>query len=153
MVLTRGCLRASPGGRPRTVTARRGCPPVDARRLLCAGFRQCGSLMILLLLFLQKQSLEDVRCGVSLVAGGCLPLVRGGGVFHAVGGGLRLGVALVDVRLDVVPLPPRSSSQTVAGCQVGGFPVGHDLWGGERVVGGVLPRISISDGVCVTVYV
>jgi hypothetical protein len=34
-------------------------------------------------------------------------------VFHAVGGGLHLGVALVDVRLDVVPLPPRSSSATV----------------------------------------
>ena len=40
-------------------------------------------------------------------------LVRGGGVFHTVGGGLHLGVALVDVRLDVVPLPPRSSSATV----------------------------------------
>ena len=34
-------------------------------------------------------------------------------MFHAVGGGLHLGVALVDVRLDVVPLPPRSSSVTV----------------------------------------
>ena len=56
---------------------------------------------------------EDVRCGVRRVAGGCLSLVRGGGVFHAVGGGLHLGVALVDVRLDVVPLPPRSSSATV----------------------------------------
>ena len=44
--------------------------------------------------------------GVSVV-------VRGGGVFHAVGGGLHLGVALVDVRLDVVPLPPSSSSATV----------------------------------------
>jgi len=56
---------------------------------------------------------EDVRCGVRRVAGGCLSLVRGGGVFHVVGGGLHLGVALVDVRLDVVPLPPRSSSATV----------------------------------------
>jgi hypothetical protein len=79
--------------------------------------------------------------------------VRGGCVFRAVGGGLLLGFALVDVRLDVVPLPPRSSSPTVAGCQLGGFPVGHDWWGGERVVGGVLPRIGIGDGVCVTVYV
>jgi hypothetical protein len=51
---------------------------------------------------------EDVHCGVCLVAGGCLSMVRGGGVFCAVSGGLRLGVALVDVRLDVVPLPPRS---------------------------------------------
>ena len=40
-------------------------------------------------------------------------MVRGGGVFHTFGGGLHLGVALVDVRLDVVPLPPRSSSATV----------------------------------------
>jgi hypothetical protein len=34
-------------------------------------------------------------------------------VFHAVVVCLHLGVALVDVRLDVVPLPPRSSSATV----------------------------------------
>ena len=40
-----------------------------------------------------------------------------------------------------------------AGCRLGGFPVGHDWWGGERVVGEVLPRIGIGDGVCVTVYV
>ena len=79
--------------------------------------------------------------------------MRGGCVSRAVSGGLRLGFALVDVRLDVVPLQPRSSSPTVAGCQLGGFPVGHDLWGGERVVGGVLPRIGIGDGVCVIVYV
>ena len=96
---------------------------------------------------------EDVLCGVCLVAGGFLSLVRGVVVFHAVGGCLSLGVALVDVRLDVVPLPPRSSSPTVAGCQLGGFPGGHDRWGGERVVGGVIPRIGIGDGVCVTVYV
>jgi hypothetical protein len=96
---------------------------------------------------------EDVRCGVCLVAGGCLSLVRGVVVFRAVCGGLHLGVALVNVRLDVVPLPPRSSSPTVAGCRLGGFPVGHDWWGGELVVGGVLPRICIGNGVCVTVYV
>jgi hypothetical protein len=70
-------------------------------------------------------------------------LVRGGGACRAVGGGLRSGAALVDVRLDVVPLPPRSSSPTVAGCRLGGYPVGRDWWGGERVVGGVLPRINI----------
>jgi hypothetical protein len=33
---------------------------------------------------------------------------------------VRLGVALVDVRLHAVPLPPRSSSPTVAGCRLGG---------------------------------
>jgi hypothetical protein len=32
------------------------------------------------------------------------------------------GAALIDVRLDVGPLPPRSSSLTVAGCRLGGFP-------------------------------
>jgi hypothetical protein len=32
--LTRGCLRASPGGLPRAVAASRGRPPVDARRRL-----------------------------------------------------------------------------------------------------------------------
>jgi hypothetical protein len=60
MVLTRGCLRASPGGRPRTVTARRGRPPVDARRRLCAGFRQCGSFV----------KMCDVEC-VLLLGGAC----------------------------------------------------------------------------------
>jgi hypothetical protein len=74
-------------------------------------------------------------------------------VFRAVSDGLHLGVTLVDVSLDVVPLPPRSSSLTVSGCLLGGFPVGHDWWGGDCVVGGVLPRIGIVDGVCVTVYV
>jgi hypothetical protein len=63
--------------------------------------------------------------------------------FQSVGGGLRSGAALVDVRQDVVPLPPRSSSPTVAGCRLGGYPVGRDRWGGERVVAGVLPRINI----------
>ena len=45
LVLTYGCLRASPGGSPRTVAARRGRPPGDVRRRLCAGFRQCGSFV------------------------------------------------------------------------------------------------------------
>jgi hypothetical protein len=53
----------------------------------------------------------DVDCVLSL--GGWVVLVRGGGACRAVGGGLRSGAALVDVRLDVVPLPPRSSSPTV----------------------------------------
>jgi hypothetical protein len=56
---------------------------------------------------------------------------------------LRSGAALVDVRLDVVPLPSRSSSQTVTGCLLGGYPAGRDWWGGDRIVGGVLPRINI----------
>jgi hypothetical protein len=71
--------------------------------------------------------------------------VRVDGACHTVGGGLRSGAALVDVRLrsgaalvdvrlDVVPLQPSSSSPTVAGCQLGGYPAGRDLWGGERIV-------------------
>jgi hypothetical protein len=78
-----------------------------------------------------------VDCVLSLGRG--LLLVWGGGACRAVGGGLRSGAALVDVRLDVVPLPPRSSSPTVAGCGLGGFPAGRDRWGGERIVGGIPP--------------
>jgi hypothetical protein len=54
-----------------------------------------------------------------LLLGGWLVLVQGDCACHAVGDGLRSGATLVDVRLDVVPLPPRSSSQTVAGCWMG----------------------------------
>jgi len=56
---------------------------------------------------------------------------------HADFGGLSSGAAPVVVRLDVVPLPPRSSAPTVAGCRLGGYPVGRDLWGGERAAGGM----------------
>ena len=87
-------------------------------------------------------------CGLRLVTGGGgLVLLRGGDSCRAVGGGLQSGASLIGVRLDVGPLPPRSSSPTVAGCRLGGFPVGRDRWGGERVVGGVLPRINISTDV------
>jgi hypothetical protein len=79
--------------------------------------------------------------------GGWLVLVRGGGACRAVGGGLQSGAVLIDVRLDVGPLPTRSSSPTVVGCRLGGFPAGRYRWGGERVVGGVLPRINIGTDV------
>jgi hypothetical protein len=82
-----------------------------------------------------------VDCVLSL--GGWVVLVRDCCACRAVCGGLRSGAALVDVRLDVVPLPPRSSSPTVADCRLGGYPAGRDRWGGERVVGGVLPHINI----------
>jgi hypothetical protein len=90
----------------------------------------------------------NVQCGsfVEVCAVGCvlsrgrgLVLVRGGGACRAVGGGLRSEAALVDVRLDVVPLPPRSSSPT----RLGGNPARRHRWGAKRVVGGVLPRIHI----------
>ena len=113
------------------MAACRGCPPVDDSHLLCAGFLQCGSLV----------EVCNVDCVLSL--GECLVLVRSGYACCAVGVGRRSGAALVDVRLGVVPFPPRSSSPTVAGCRLGGFPTGRDLWGGECVVGGVLTRINI----------
>ena len=74
-------------------------------------------------------------------------VLRGGDACRAVGGGLQSGAAFIDVRLDVGPLPPRSSSPTVAGCRLGGFPVGRDRWGGEHFVGGVVPRINIGTDV------
>ena len=76
-------------------------------------------------------------------------LLRGCNACRAVGGGLQSGAALIGIRLDVGSLPPRSSSLTVTGCRLGGFPVRRDRWGGERVVGGVLPRISVGTwGLC-----
>ena len=74
-------------------------------------------------------------------------LVRGDVTCLAVSVGLQSGATLIDVRLDVGPLPPRSSSQTVAGCLLGGFPVGRYQWGGECIVGGVLPRLNIGTNV------
>ncbi len=76
-------------------------------------------------------------------------LLRGCNACRAVGEGLQSGAALIGVRLDVGSLPTRSSSLTVTGCRLGGFPVRPDRWGGERVVGGVLPRISVGTwGLC-----
>ena len=64
-------------------------------------------------------------------------LLRGCDACRKVGGGLQSEAALIDVRLDVGSLPPRSSLPTVAGCRLGGFSVGRDWWGGESIVGGV----------------
>ena len=42
-----------------------------------------------------------------------------------------------------------ASVVTVTGCRLGGLSVRRDRWGGERVVGGVLPRISVGTwGLC-----
>ena len=56
-----------------------------------------------------------------LLLGGWLVLMRGYDACRAVGGGLQSEAALIDVRLAVGSLPPRSSSPTVAGCRLGGF--------------------------------
>ena len=123
--------------RPGPTRMRKGCHPVSEREgasltLLLPGFRQCGS-------FVEVCAVAR-GCVLSRVRG--LVLVRGGGTCRAVGGGMRSRAALVDVCLDVVPLPPSSSSPTVAGCWLGGYP-GRDRSGGKRVVGGMIPRINI----------
>ena len=56
---------------------------------------------------------------------------------HADFGGLSSGAAPVVVLLDVVPLPPRYSAPTVAGCRLGGYPAGRDRRGGKRAAGGM----------------
>jgi hypothetical protein len=81
----------------------RGRPPVDARHRLCAGFRQCG-------LFVEVHTVDYI-----LSLGGWVVLVRDDCACRTVVGCLRSGATLVDVRLDVVLLPSRSSSPTVAG--------------------------------------
>ena len=89
-------------------------------------------------------------CGLRLVAGGGCWCCCGAATHAARSVAVcNQGTALIGVRLDVGSLPPRSSSPTVAGCRLGGFPVGRDRWGGERVVGGVLPSINIGTwGLC-----
>jgi hypothetical protein len=111
--------RAAVGGRrPEDAHARwRGRPPGVTHRLF-AGFRQCGSFV------------EVCAVGCVLSWGRGLVLVRGGGACRAVGGGLRSGVALVDVRLDVVTLPPRSSRRRWR--VVGWVGIMLDVIGGEE---------------------
>ena len=87
---------------------------------------------------------------VSCCWGGWLVLLlQGCDTCRAVCGGLQSGATLIGVCLDVWSLPSSSSSMTVTGCRLGGFPVRRDWWGGDRVVGGVLPRISVDTwGLC-----
>ena len=59
-------------------------------------------------------------------------------------GGLSSGAAPVAVLLDVVPLPLRSSAPTVAGCRLGGYPVGRDRWGGKRTAGEMYPALTLA---------
>jgi hypothetical protein len=49
----------------------------------------------------------------------------------------ELGSRPVVVRLDVVPLQSSSSTTTVVGCQLGGYPAGRDWWGGKIAAGGM----------------
>ena len=72
-----------------------------------------------------------------LLLGGVAGAVRGCDACRSDGGDLQSEAALIDVRLDVGSLPPRSSQPTVTGCRLGGFSVGRDWWNGERIVGGV----------------
>jgi hypothetical protein len=63
-----------------------GRPPVDARRLLCVGFRQCGLIV------------EVCVVGCVLTQGRGLVLVWGDCACRAVCGGRAAGAALVAVR-------------------------------------------------------
>ena len=68
--LMRSCLRVSPGERPYDVAASRGRPQVDARLLLCVGFRQCGS-------FVEVNAVDCVlSLGVVLMRGNTPPTTR-----------------------------------------------------------------------------
>jgi hypothetical protein len=124
---TAGGSRAAVGcHRPEDTHERwRGPPPGNASCWLCTGFRQCGLFE------------RGVHCGMRLVVRRGLVLAWGGGACHAVGGGLRSMAALVDVRFDVVPLPPSSSSQIVTGCRLGGYTAGRDRWDGKSTAGGM----------------
>jgi hypothetical protein len=76
-----------------------------------------------------------------------------------VGGGLKSAADLIDVRLEVGSLPPRSSSPTVTGCWLGGFSVfGRCLSDVSCVVDslfweGCYPALALAHWVCVIVYV
>jgi hypothetical protein len=128
-------LRWRGGGRRRRITGVARIRPCGAAQRSCAG---AGHLP---------------RAGAQLwTASFCWGgwLVRCGAATHAERSvtACNSEAALIDVRLDVGSLPPRSSSPTVAGCRLGGFSVGRDWWGGERIVGGV-PRINIGTwGLC-----
>jgi hypothetical protein len=115
----RGTWRGGRGGR-----AGGSVGVLRARRChLRAGFQQCKSFV----------EMCTVRCCPLWHPAHCpmgtVPLVlvrRTASPAHADFGGLSSGAAPVVVRLDVVSFPPRSSAPTVAGCRVGGYPVGRD---------------------------
>ncbi len=124
--------RRDSGGGPRT------------RPAACRVALRCGPALALAPFPVPgRSSLWTVSC----CWGGWLVLLLVGYTYIVVCGCLESEASLICVRLDVGPLPPRSSSQPVAGCWLGGFPVRRDLWGGDCVVVGVLPRISIGTDV------
>jgi hypothetical protein len=96
------------------------------RARLChlrAGFQQCKSFV----------EMCTVRCcplwHPSHCPMGTVPRVlvrRTASPAYADFGGLSSGAPPVVVRLDVVSFPPSSSAMTVAGCLLGGYPVGRD---------------------------
>jgi len=113
-----------------------------ARRChLRAGFQQCKSFVEMCI----------VRCcplwHPAYCPMGTVPRVlvrRTTSPSHADFCGLSSGADPVIVRLDVVPLPSRSSSPTVAGCLLGGYPVGRDQWDGKRAAGGMYPALTLA---------
>ncbi len=111
-----------------------GVGVLRARRWHRAGFQQCKSFV----------EMCTVRCcplwHTAHCPMGTVPRVlvrRTASPAYANFGGLSSGADPVVVRLDVVYFPPRSSAPTVAGCLLGGYPVGRDQWGGKSAAGGM----------------
>jgi hypothetical protein len=77
---------------------------------------------------------------VSCCWGGCLVLMRGCDTLPHSRWGPGIGVRphRRPPRRRVSPDPFKASSPTVTSCLLGGFSVGRDWWGGERVVGSYL---------------
>ncbi len=96
-----------------------------------------------------SQALTPLSC---CWGGWLVLLLRGCNACRTVCGGLQSGATLICVRLDIGSLPPRSSSLTVTGCRLGGFPVGRDLWVESVLWEGCYPASALAHGVCVLVY-
>jgi len=82
-------------------------------------------------LSLQEQ-IKDIIITVSQVL-----VRRTASPVHADFAGLSSGAAPVVVRFDIVSFPPCAFPPTVAGCRLGGYPVGRDQWDGKRSAGGM----------------
>ncbi len=125
--------------------------PCGAARRSCAGAgplpRAVARLAVGCVLLLGRvppspETGRSPRRGASLCGGGGRPRRGAAARRRAVGGGLRSGPPS-SASVSTSGLSLRFSLPTVIGCRLGGFPAGRGRWGGERVVGGVLPRISV----------
>ena len=92
-------------------------------------------------------------CTASCCWGGWLVLVWGGDACRAIGGGLQSGAALIDVRLDVGPLPPVLPRRLWR--VVGWVGFLSDVIGGveSTLWEGCYPSLTLAHGICVIVCV